>query len=170
MRTVYHIIDELGKDMVPLMNDEATMDLALPDGWENNDFLFTSDASPISSSGTKDNPDRLIFPYSLFYIYYEQYDYIQGVALQNFAIGLGVVYFCVMLLTNLWAALVVTISVAGTSWGLLTICYFWNSSSAPYDIEINAVSAVNWVVCIGLAVEFNIHLVTYFWRKKGTYE
>ena len=75
-----------------------------------------------------------------------------------------------MLLTNLWAALIVTISVAGTSWGLLTISYFWNCTDAPYDIEINAVSVVNWVMCIGLAVEFNIHLVTYFWRKKGTYE
>jgi Niemann-Pick C1 protein len=23
-------------------------------------------------------------------------------------------------------------------------------------------------MCIGLSVEFNIHIVTYFWRKKGT--
>jgi len=28
-------------------------------------------------------PGGAVFPYSLFYVYYEQYSYIQGVAIQN---------------------------------------------------------------------------------------
>jgi Niemann-Pick C1 protein len=74
----------------------------------------------------------------------------------------------VNLLTNTWTACFITVIVAATSWGLLGVCYLWNKSGAPYDIQINAVSVVNWVMCIGLSVEFNIHIITYFWRKKGT--
>jgi hypothetical protein len=79
MRDMYHIIDEISKKMVPMMNDDATMSLQLPTNTtdasvqvaSDDDFVFTSDTDFIDSSDTKDNDERLVFPYSLFYIYYD---------------------------------------------------------------------------------------------------
>jgi Niemann-Pick C1 protein len=49
------------------------------------------------------------FPYSLFYVYYDQYTFIRGVCLENILIALASIFLAVQLLMNIKAALIVII-------------------------------------------------------------
>lgn len=44
------------------------------------------------------NPDRSAYPYSLFYVYYDQYSYIRSVAIENLFLGLAVVFLAVTII------------------------------------------------------------------------
>lgn len=37
-----------------------------------------------------------------------------------------------------------------------------------FVIEINAISVVNLITCVGLAVEFTAHIAIAFWKEEGT--
>ena len=42
------------------------------------------------------SPDSSAFSYSLFYVYFEQYTFIKGVALQNLLLAVGAVFAAVL--------------------------------------------------------------------------
>ncbi|EQC31057.1 hypothetical protein SDRG_11243 [Saprolegnia diclina VS20] len=103
------------------------------------------------------------FPYSLYFVYYDQYLTIQGIALQSVLLALGVVYVCLALLLphQLRTCLVVTVGVASMAMSLIGVVHLWNLCSTLHT-SINAVSVVNLVACVGLGVEFNIHVASTF--------
>jgi Niemann-Pick C1 protein len=43
--------------------------------------------------------DKKAYAYSLFYVYFEQYTYIRGVAIENLLLAVGVVYACVVVIS-----------------------------------------------------------------------
>lgn len=47
------------------------------------------------------------YPYSLFYIYYDQYSYIRSVAIENLLLAMAVVFLIVTLIQNIKIALVI---------------------------------------------------------------
>jgi Niemann-Pick C1 protein len=72
---------------------------------------------------TNDNSTLEAYPYSLFYVYYDQYSYIRSVAIENTLLGIAVVFFVVMLIQNIKVALLicgvvllVTIDLVGWVW------------------------------------------------------
>ena len=47
------------------------------------------------------NPDLSAYPYSLFYVFYDQYSYIRSVAIENVLLGLAVVFLAVTLIQDI---------------------------------------------------------------------
>ncbi|KAJ5074465.1 npc intracellular cholesterol transporter 1 [Anaeramoeba ignava] len=102
------------------------------------------------------------YPYALFYVYFEQYLYIDTVLLQNSFLALGAIFLTTLVLLmsfDLSIILVVVVCMVDTD--LLGIMSQWS-------IDINAVSVVNIVVGIGLSVEFCVHVARSFLFATGT--
>eukprot|EP00961_Rhodomonas_salina_P100370 1349723-Rhodomonas_salina.1 len=100
--------------------------------------------------------------HSVFYVFFEQYLTMETNTLQVSGLGLLVVWLVVwamlgslraslLLLSTALAILVVLVGVMG-AWG----------------VRLNALSAVNLVASIGIAVEFSVHVVHAFLRARGT--
>ena len=119
-------------------------------------------------------PGGAAYPYSLFYVYYEQYSYIQGVAIQNILAAVctswvcscaavyatamltarascsGAVFFATLMVSNLTTALVVAVCVVCIVIDLVGWVWVLNPKSGSvlegdYGVQINAVSVVNLV-------------------------
>jgi hypothetical protein len=133
---------------------------------------------PLAYNYTSDNehaawmapaPGGAAFPYSLTFVYYSQYQFIRGVAVWNALLTIGVVYAAAYLVTSslavaaATAAMVacVTVDVVGFVW-LLNPRETDPNGQGPYGVDINAVSVVNLVAAIGLAVEFGVHIASYY--------
>ena len=158
-RDARHAVSTLADELVPYLDSDANM----------ADYSTQLSVDWSSSADPYTNQDNLAFAYSLFYVYYSQYDFIRGVCFQNFLLSCGAVFVAVELLTNFYCALLVTLFVAGTTWGMIGTTYLWNQlSSNKFVVEINAISVVNMITCAGFAVEFCVHISTKFLKAKGT--
>ncbi|XP_044253215.1 NPC intracellular cholesterol transporter 1 homolog 1b-like [Tribolium madens] len=106
---------------------------------------------------TLDIPNVEIFPYSIFYTYFEQYLTIWEDALESLGLSLFVVFIVAFLISglNLFAACTTLIVVLMIIIDLMGLMYFWN-------INFNAISLVNLVMSVGIAVEFCGHIVHHY--------
>ncbi|XP_065341040.1 NPC intracellular cholesterol transporter 1 homolog 1b-like [Cloeon dipterum] len=95
-----------------------------------------------------------MFPYSVFYVYYEQYLTIWNDAIESIGISLLAIFIVTFLLTGLdiVSATVVLVTILSITLNMAGIMYWWT-------IELNAVSLVNLVMCAGISVEFCSHIV-----------
>lgn len=108
------------------------------------------------------------FAYSLFYVYFEQYTYIKGVALTNILLAVGIVYSAILLLKNYQAGLFVYFCVFFTTFDILGMMWAWNAIVGGYIVQINGVSVVNLITAVGLSVEFSVHIMLKFAGTKGS--
>ena len=120
-------------------------------------------------------PGGAAFAYSLFYVYYEQYDYIRGVALQNLLLALGAVFCAALIISSPAVSVFVVVCVASVAIQLVGFLYCLNppesndpSETHKFSVDINAVSVVNLVMAVGLAVEFCVHIATSFMETPGS--
>ncbi|KAL7053642.1 hypothetical protein AAHC03_026939 [Spirometra sp. Aus1] len=98
--------------------------------------------------------DNIVFPYSVFYVFYEQYLNIVSETVQQLCACIAAVAVITWLLLGLdfVATLIILVGVSCIDLSLLALMALW-------DIGLNAVSLVNLVVCTGIAVEFCAHIV-----------
>ncbi|XP_026286782.1 NPC intracellular cholesterol transporter 1 isoform X2 [Frankliniella occidentalis] len=98
-----------------------------------------------------------VFPYSVFYVFYEQYLTMWPDTLGSLGLSLAAIFVVTFLLMGLdiCSALVVIITIVMIVTNLLGLMYWWN-------ISLNAVSRVNLVMAVGISVEFCSHLVHTF--------
>ncbi|KAM7541010.1 hypothetical protein Aperf_G00000046447 [Anoplocephala perfoliata] len=98
-----------------------------------------------------------VFPYSKFYVFYEQYLNIVHETVVQMSMGLVAVTVITWVLLGLdvVATLNVVIGVASIVLSVAAMMVLWN-------ITLNAISLVNLVVCIGISVEFCAHIVRSF--------
>lgn len=98
-----------------------------------------------------------VFPYSVFYVFYEQYLTMWPDTLKSMGISLLAIFAVTFLLMglDLFSSLVVIITIAMIVVNLGGLMYWWH-------ITLNAVSLVNLVMAVGIAVEFCSHLVHSF--------
>ncbi|XP_051878695.1 NPC intracellular cholesterol transporter 1 [Pristis pectinata] len=98
-----------------------------------------------------------VFPYSVFYVFYEQYFTIVYDTIFNLCMSLGAVFVVttVLLGYELWSALMVCITISMIITNMFGVMWLW-------DISLNAVSLVNLVMCCGISVEFCSHIVRAF--------
>lgn len=68
---------------------------------------------------------------------------------------------CLILLKNLWASLLIMVTIGFILGDLLGVMALW-------DIKLNALSVVNFVMAIGISVEFCIHIAVDFMRSPGS--
>ncbi|KAL8827929.1 MAG: hypothetical protein Q9191_002893, partial [Dirinaria sp. TL-2023a] len=108
-------------------------------------------ADSISSSQNID-----VFPYSKFYIFFDQYASI--VRLAGALIGSALAIILILssiLLGSLATGIVVTLTV-------LMIVTDVLGAMALFSVSLNAISLVNLVICVGIGVEFCAHVARAF--------
>ncbi|XP_059177253.1 NPC intracellular cholesterol transporter 1-like isoform X2 [Physella acuta] len=119
------------------------------------------DAREISDNITKtlnkDGGHYKVFPYSVFYVFYEQYLTIIMDAILNVVYCLTAILFITFILLgfDLYSAVVVVITIIMIVVDIMGLMYLWN-------IDLNALSLVNIIMAIGISVEFCSHIIRAF--------
>ncbi|KAK2074748.1 hypothetical protein P8C59_008931 [Phyllachora maydis] len=104
-----------------------------------------------------------VFPYSVFYIFFDQYASIVQLSTALLASALGIIFvISSLLLGSLATALVVTLTVTMAIVDIL-------GAMAVLDVSLNAVSLVNLIICVGIAVEFCAHIARAFTFPSRTF-
>ncbi|XP_051989877.1 NPC intracellular cholesterol transporter 1-like [Xyrauchen texanus] len=98
-----------------------------------------------------------VFPYSIFYVFYEQYLTIIYDTAFNLGMSLVAIFVvsAVLLGFELWSAVLVSFTIAMILINMFGVMWLWN-------ISLNAVSLVNLVMSCGISVEFCSHIVRAF--------
>lgn len=98
-----------------------------------------------------------VFPYSVFYVFYEQYLTMWPDTLQSMGISILAIFVVTFLLMgfDIHSSIVVVITITMIVINIGGLMYVWN-------ISLNAVSLVNLVMAVGISVEFCSHLVHSF--------
>ncbi|XP_050935106.1 uncharacterized protein LOC103490460 isoform X3 [Cucumis melo] len=123
---------------------------------KQGDYVNALRAAKEFCSKISDSLKMDIFPYSVFYIFFEQYLDIWNTALMNIAIALGAIFIVSLVITSsLWCSGMIILVLAMIVIDLLGVM-------AILKIQLNAVSVVNILMSIGIAVEFCVHLVHAF--------
>lgn len=97
-----------------------------------------------------------VFPYSVFYIFFDQYSTI--VSLSTTLLGYAFVLIFLIssiLLGSFQTAFVVTFTV-------IMIVVDIIGTMAIFNISLNAISLVNLIICVGIGVEFCAHIARAF--------
>ncbi|KAH9694350.1 SSD domain-containing protein [Citrus sinensis] len=128
---------------------------------KQGDYVNSLRAAREFSSRMSDTLKINIFPYSVFYIFFEQYLDIWRVALINIAVALGAIFIvCLLMTSSLWSSAIILVVLVMIVIDLLGVM-------AILGIQLNAVSVVNLIMSIGIAVEFCVHLVHAFLVSHG---
>ncbi|KAF8013214.1 hypothetical protein BT93_I1169 [Corymbia citriodora subsp. variegata] len=123
---------------------------------KQGDYVNSMRAAREFSSRVSSSLKMDIFPYSVFYIFFEQYLDIWRVALMNIAIALGAIFVVFLVVTSsLWSSVIMLVVLAMIVVDLMGVM-------ALLNIQLNAVSVVNLVMSIGIAVEFCVHIIQAF--------
>lgn len=98
-----------------------------------------------------------VFPYSVFYVFYEQFINIVTDAWRDLGTTLGAIFISTLLLTglNVTLAFCTSITIAMIIVDLMGLMYLWG-------ISLNAIALVNLVMATGLSVEFCSHVSRTF--------
>jgi len=144
-----------------------------------------NDGSPLNSSsyGYISDDERMTwlppapnagaaFPYSLIYVYYDQYGYIRGVVVTLLLVSIATVILASFLVTAPSVAVITGVLITSSTICLCGWIWLLNPhgttdpyGSGPYGVDINAVSVVNIVAAVGLSVEFIIHMAAAYVRS-----
>ncbi|KAK4038217.1 patched family-domain-containing protein [Parachaetomium inaequale] len=104
-----------------------------------------------------------VFPYSVFYIFFDQYASIVALTAALLGSALAIVFLVsALLLGSVLTAAVVTATVAMALIDIL-------GAMAVMGVSLNAVSLVNLIICVGIAVEFCAHVARAFMFPSRTF-
>ncbi|XP_063417438.1 NPC intracellular cholesterol transporter 1-like [Mytilus trossulus] len=111
----------------------------------------------ITKTITTKTSNATVFPYSIFYVYYEQYLTVVHDTIFNIALCMVAIFIVTFILIgfDFFSAVLVVLVVSMIVIDICGMMYFW-------DITLNAVSLVNLVMAVGIAVEFCAHIVRAF--------
>lgn len=105
------------------------------------------------------NNEFLVFPYSVFYVFYEQYLHTWPQVLLNLGLSLAGVCLVVSLGTfSLTETIPVFLTILCIITDLVGMMYI-------FGVSLNALSLVNLVMAVGISVEFCVHVVCAFARN-----
>ncbi|CAL8075262.1 unnamed protein product [Calicophoron daubneyi] len=101
-------------------------------------------------------PDT-VYPYSVFYVFYEQYLTVGHEALVQLGACLAAIFVVTFFLIglNIVGTFIILIGVLYILISLISLMVLWG-------IDMNAISLVNLVVAVGIGVEFVSHIVRAF--------
>ena len=113
-----------------------------------------------------------VFPYSIFYVFFDQYEHLAAIAVQVLSLASIAIFLITSILLGSWRTGAVVTAVCGLAvLNVMGIMGFWH-------ISLNAISLVNLVISLGIAVEFCSHVARAFmgagggipWEKEGRRE
>lgn len=134
--------------------------------YSSSDFVNAlKEARKLSASISKnlkqfnDTKDLNIFPYSIFYVFYEQYLTTGLNTLLSLTFSLITTFFVLFVLLgfDFTSAFIIIITIICIVVNLMGLMFWWN-------ISLNSVSLVNLVMAVGISVEFCSH-ITHFYLK-----
>ncbi|ESP03417.1 hypothetical protein LOTGIDRAFT_199271 [Lottia gigantea] len=114
-------------------------------------------AENITNSFQNSSEHFQVFPYSVFYVFYEQYLTIVYDTIFNLSICIASIFLVTFILLgfDFYSAVMVVITICFILADLLGLMYMW-------DISLNAVALVNLVMAVGISVEFCSHITRAF--------
>ncbi|VFQ72905.1 unnamed protein product [Cuscuta campestris] len=125
------------------------------------DYVNSMRAAREFASRVSDSLKMEVFPYSVFYIFFEQYLDIWRTALVDLAIAIGAVFVvCFAITCSFWTSAIILLV-------LVMIVVDMMGVMAILNIQLNAVSVVNLVMSVGIAVEFCVHITHAFLISSG---
>jgi Niemann-Pick C1 protein len=102
-----------------------------------------------------------VFPYSLPYVFFDQYAHIISMTQEVLGLGLASVLLVTTFFLGSWrTGTIVTGVVALTVVNVMGVMGIWG-------IDLNAISLVNLVISLGIAVEFCSHIARAFMNGAG---
>ncbi|KAK3680795.1 niemann-Pick type C-related protein 1 [Vermiconidia calcicola] len=121
------------------------------------DFINAYAAARRIAKEINDNNDDIeVFPYSKFYIFFDQYASIVDLSTALVGTALAFILLIVsVLLGSLATGIVVTFTVAMIVVDIV-------GTMALAGVSLNAVSLVNIIICVGIGVEFCAHIARAF--------
>ena len=120
------------------------------------DFIHSFEAAHRIADEISDHIGYKVFPYSLHYVFFDQYAHIVAITEEILGLGLAAVLVVTALLLGSWrAGSIVTGVVALTVLNVMGVMAVWG-------INLNAISLVNLVISLGIAVEFCAHVARAF--------
>ncbi|KAJ0913522.1 putative Sterol-sensing domain, protein patched/dispatched [Helianthus annuus] len=125
------------------------------------DFVDSMRAAREFSSRVSNSLKIEVFPYSVFYMFFEQYLDIWKTALVSLAIATGAVFVvCLVITCSIWSSGIIFLVLVMILVDLLGVM-------AVLNIQLNAVSVVNLVMSVGISVEFCVHITHAFLVSSG---
>ncbi|KAG6911630.1 hypothetical protein DXG01_007880 [Tephrocybe rancida] len=97
-----------------------------------------------------------VFPYSIFYVFFDQYAHVIAITQEVLGLGLASVLVVTALLLGSWRSGSIVTGVVGLT--VLTVM----GVMPLWGISLNAISLVNLVISLGIAVEFCAHVARAF--------
>jgi Niemann-Pick C1 protein len=121
-----------------------------------SDFISAYRSARRIASDISKQQNIEVFPYSKFYIFFDQYLSIVHLSASLLGSALAIVFvLSALLLGSIRTGLVVTVTVAMTLTCIL-------GSMAVAGVSLNAVSLVNLIISLGIALEFCAHIARAF--------
>jgi Niemann-Pick C1 protein len=120
------------------------------------DFINSFEAAHRVANDISERTGASVFPYSLHYVFFDQYAHIIAITQEVLGVGLGAVLIVSALMLGSWrTGVIVTGVVALTVVSVMGVMAVWS-------ISLNAISLVNLVISLGIAVEFCAHVARAF--------
>jgi Niemann-Pick C1 protein len=120
------------------------------------DFINAFAAAHRIADEISQSTGTTVFPYSLFYVFFDQYAHIISITQEVLGLGLASVLIVTAVMLGSWrTGSIVTGVVALTVVGVMGVMPLWG-------ISLNAISLVNLVISLGIAVEFCAHVARAF--------
>lgn len=121
-----------------------------------SDFIAAYKSARRISESIKEHTGVTVFPYSKFYIFFDQY--VSIVHLSTALIGSALAFILLIssvLLGSLATGLTVTVTVTMIVVDII-------GTMSLIGVSLNAVSLVNLIICVGIGVEFCAHIARAF--------
>lgn len=121
-----------------------------------DDFIAAYASARRIADGLKDTTGIEVFPYSVFYIFFDQYATIVRLTATLLCSALALILIISsLLLGSVKTGAVVTVTVIMIVTDII-------GTMAVFNVSLNAVSLVNLIICVGIGVEFCAHIARAF--------
>ncbi|KAI7865570.1 sterol-sensing domain of SREBP cleavage-activation-domain-containing protein [Spinellus fusiger] len=129
-----------------------------------SDFIHAYEAAHRIAHDLSVETGLEVYPYSVFYIFFEQYSYIVAMAVQLLSMAILAIFVVTSaLLGSLLSGSLVMLVVIMILVDVVGVMTLWG-------ISLNAVSLVNLIICVGISVEFCCHIARGFMVSSGSLE
>ena len=121
-----------------------------------DDFIKGYATARRIASDIKERTGADVFPYSVFYIFFDQYLSIVSLTAGLLCAVVGIIFVVAsVLLGSVLTSAVVTLTVVMSVVDIM-------GAMAVFNVSLNAVSLVNLIICVGISVEFCAHIARAF--------
>ncbi|CAG2104363.1 unnamed protein product [Medioppia subpectinata] len=120
---------------------------------KNARILAQTLTQAINALNTADDPYVEVYPYSVFYVFYEQYLTTWRDTVFNLVIAIAAIFVVTFIFLgfDLMSSLIIVVTIVAIVIDLMGVMFWWN-------ISLNAISLVNLVMSVGISVEFCSHI------------